>query len=282
MHAIAKNPHFLMNKKEQAFVEIVWQHYYQQGRHDLPWRQTTDPYTILVSEIMLQQTQVERVIPKYQAFVQKWPTVEKLANASLSDVLILWQGLGYNRRAKFLYECAKQVTYNHAGNFPTNYLALQTLPGIGPYTAGAIVAFAFNTHVVLIETNIRTVYLHHFFANKSKVSDKDILTIIEKTLARDTVAQWYAALMDYGSYLKKAHGNNAKQSKHYTKQKRFEGSNRQIRGAILKALSTKSLTVLALIKVLPGYDTDRVLQQLATLAQEGLLQKVKRSYRLPV
>ena len=164
----------------QRFRNLVWKYYKEQGRHTLPWRATTDPYRILVSEVMLQQTQVERVIPFYKNFLTRFPTVRALAAASLADVLAAWQGLGYNRRAKMLHEAAKAVVAQHKGKMPHDAQTLLTLPGIGPYTASAVAAFSDNSDEILIETNIRTVITHHFFPEKDKVSDADILTVLKR------------------------------------------------------------------------------------------------------
>jgi len=127
-----------MSTSVQAFRTTVWNHYRRHGRHTLPWRTTTNPYRILVSEVMLQQTQVERVIPYYKTFLRAFPTVQTLAQAPLSRVLTLWQGLGYNRRAKMLHEAAKQVVAQYGGRMPHDAEALETLRGVGPYTARAV------------------------------------------------------------------------------------------------------------------------------------------------
>lgn len=253
------------------------------GRHDLPWRQTHDPYRILVSEIMLQQTQVARVMPKYETFLDTFPTVEALAQAPLGAVLSLWQGLGYNRRAKLLHECAQVVQREYGGVFPSDEATLRTLPGIGPYTASAVLAFAFNTPTVLIETNVRTVYLHHFFPKGTAVPDSALLPIIAATLDTKNPRAWYAAVMDYGSYLKQTIGNKSKQSKHYAKQSKFAGSDRQIRGAIIRALSnTKSgLTIASLTKELSPIAPERIQTPLQKLIGEEMVQKVGNRYCLP-
>lgn len=270
-----------MNKRERAFVTTVWQHYRQAGRHDLPWRKTTNPYRILVSEIMLQQTQVDRVLPKYRAFLRQWPTARRLAAAPLSDVLRAWQGLGYNRRAKFLRQAAKVVTNELGGNWPKTETTLLSLPGVGPYTAGAVSAFAYDLPVVLIETNIRQVYLHHFFKNKTAVSDEAILKLVKKTLPEGNAREWYWALMDYGAHLKQQQGNLTHRSKHYTKQSRFAGSDRQIRGAILRVLGEEgALTVRSLAEHLASFEKERVVTQLARLQTEGLVKQFRRRYEL--
>lgn len=271
-----------MNQKERSFVEVVKHFYRISGRHDLPWRHTADPYHILVSELMLQQTQVARVIPKYEEFVARWPNAQHLANAQLGDVLRAWQGLGYNRRAKFLHEAVRVVTNELAGQFPQNELELQKLPGLGPYTAAAICAFAYNQPVALIETNVRQVFLHHFYKNKEQITDTEILTLVKKTLPSKNIRKWYWALMDYGSYLKQQHGNLGRKSKHYTKQSKFKGSDREVRGAIVRTLGSgaKSLAQIKtdLVPLLP----EQITMQLPKLLSEGLIVKEGSSrYRLP-
>src|SRR3989338_7324816 len=140
------------------FRSTVWKYWKEHGRHDLPWRLTHDPYRILVSEVMLQQTQVPRVIEKYKEFLKKFPTVRALAKASLSDVLKVWSGLGYNRRGKYLHDAAKEIVA--VGNI--REALASSLPGVGPYTRAAVRVFAFNEPDILIETNIRAAYIHHF------------------------------------------------------------------------------------------------------------------------
>lgn len=189
-----------MNLKERQFVRTIKSFYKKEGRHDLPWRQTTDPYKILVSEIMLQQTQVSRVLEKYKQFLKAFPTAKILAQAPQAEVVKLWSGLGYNRRARFLHQCAKEITV--LKQFPKTVEDLEKLPGIGHYTARAVATFAFNQPHVFIETNIRTVFVYHFFPKKKAVSDTDILKLVEHTLDTKNPRQWYWALMDYGSYLK--------------------------------------------------------------------------------
>lgn len=227
-------------QKVEVLLDTVLSHYHTNGRAHLPWRQTKNPYRILVSEVMLQQTQVDRVLPKYKLFVKKFPTVSVLAQAPLSEVLLVWSGLGYNRRAKMLHNAAKMVTSERGGVFPKTAPELEALPGVGPYTARAVAIFAFNKPEVCIETNIRTVFTHVYFPKKKIVSDKEILPLIEKTLARALQRgirpkDFYAALMDYGSYLKKNGVRVNSKSKHYAKQSKFEGSARQKRAAKLRA-----------------------------------------------
>lgn len=263
------------------FIETVWKFYREHGRHELPWRNTADPYKILVSEVMLQQTQVARVIPKYYSFLKKFPSIKKLSTASLGEVLREWQGLGYNRRAKMLHSCAQSVTEENHGVFPRTVNELKKLPGIGQYTAGAVCVFAYNTPALIIETNIRTVFLHHFFKHQSHVDDKEVMLCMERLPLMDNPREWYAALMDYGSYLKSMHGNQNIRSKQYVKQTPFEGSGRQIRGAIIRLLSIKEMSFAKISRELSQYEPDFLQVQLNGLLHEDLIQKYQRSYRLP-
>jgi len=214
----------------------MWK-FYGSHKRDFPWRNTSDFYNIWVSEMMLQQTQTSRVIDKYNEFIRTFPDFQSLANAPQSEVLRLWQGLGYNRRALYLKRSAEIITVANKENqkiVTTEFLV--TLPGIGPNTAGAIYAFTMNKPVVFIETNIRRVMINEFFKNQSTVDDKEILQLIEQTLDSNNPREWYYALMDYGAYLAKTISNPNRQSRHYTKQSKFEGSLRQTRGKILKLL----------------------------------------------
>jgi A/G-specific adenine glycosylase len=211
----------------QTFRKLVLTYFEGHGRHTLPWRKTKNPYKILVSEIMLQQTQVERVLPYYHAWLEKFPTMQDLAAAPLAEVLRAWQGLGYNRRAKMLHDAAKEIVFNRGGKFPKTVPELESLPGVGHYTARAVAAFAYDQDVVMIETNIRTAVTHHFFTGHEKVSDQDILVLLEKSLPKGAARLWYAALMDYGSFLKSQGIRINSKAQSYTKQKKFEGSARQ-------------------------------------------------------
>lgn len=265
------------------FLSLIETYYADHGRHDLPWRLPEpdgafDPYKILVSELMLQQTQVPRVIPKYEAFLQQFPTVRSLAAAPLGDVLIAWQGLGYNRRAKFLWLAAQKTVGEFGGQLPHNQQALESLPGVGSNTAGAILAYAFNEPVVFIETNIRTVYIHHFFKDEANVSDAAVRAIVSETLERQNPRVFYWSIMDYGAHLKQTVGNLSRSSKAYTKQSRFAGSARQVRGRALRLLAAGALTEAALFDELAD---ERSAAILASLTAEGLIQKANGHYRLP-
>ncbi|MDA1079184.1 MAG: A/G-specific adenine glycosylase [bacterium] len=256
------------------FQTYIRNWYLRNGRHELPWRQTSDPYHILVSELMLQQTQVERVIPKYMSFIQKFPNFGTLVKAEQAEVMQLWQGLGYNRRAKYLHQCAKQITNKP---FPTTLTELEKLPGIGPYTATAICAFAYNQPVTMIETNIRTVFLYHFFPDRSEVKDVELLPLICETLDNDNPREWYWALMDYGSVLKKLTGNHNRRSSNYTKQSKFVGSLRQVRGEIIRLLTRATeLTEAELQTKITGNKT-HFPEAFLQLQKEGMIRHGKKS-----
>jgi A/G-specific adenine glycosylase len=237
-------------------------------REHLPWRETHDPYKILVSEVMLQQTQVERVIPFYERFIKRFPDAKTLAKAPLSEVLKYWSGLGYNRRGKFLHEAGKVIAKEGWTG--------KKLPGVGPYTAAAIEAFAHNKPTVFIETNIRTVFIYYCFAKRRKldslVSDAEILPLVEKALTQSRMKprDFYAALMDYGSHLKQRGIKLNTRSKHYNKQSKFEGSYRQLRGAILRALLAQPQTMDTLVDLTERKHSD-VARVVATLAGEGMV-----------
>ena len=254
-------------------------YYAAHGRHDLPWRQIADPYAILVSELMLQQTQVARVIPKYGQFLELFPAVHDLAAADLADVLRAWQGLGYNRRAKYLWQAAGKLVHDYDGIFPQDITELVKLPGVGKNTAGAVTAYAYNQPVVFIETNVRTVVIHHFFHDQTDISDADIAGVLPDALAATSLSprEFYWALMDYGTHLKAIIGNLNKLSKNYTKQSTFHGSRRQVRGAVLRLLTEEPKTRNMLRNELPD---ERLESVLGDLAAEGLVQFDGKHYHL--
>ncbi len=267
--------------KVKKFRAAVWRHYRRNGRHRLPWRQTRDPYKILVSEIMLQQTQVERVTPFYKNFLQRFPTVQALARSPLSSALRQWQGLGYNRRAKHLREAAKEIVTRHRGIFPTSVEDLEALPGIGPYTARAVAAFAYGQDVVVVETNIRTAVIHHFFPGKKKINDRDIEKVLARALPKGRAREWYGALMDYGAYLKRSGVSHNARSVAYARQSKFSGSLREARGAILRALARASATRGELGGLVGAGREERFSAALSALLAEGLVARRQERYRLP-
>ncbi|MBI2645031.1 A/G-specific adenine glycosylase [Candidatus Uhrbacteria bacterium] len=245
----------------------------------MPWRKTTDSYSILVSEIILQQTQVERGIEKYKEFIEKFPSIQALAGASTHDVLKAWSGLGYNRRALFLQKAAKYIIEHCDGVFPVEAGEIEKLPGVGPYTARAVRAFAFDAPEVFIETNIRRIYIHFFFSDVEGISDAQLLPIIQKTLWKKSPREWYSALMDYGSSEFKGVPNPNKRSRHYARQSKFEGSRRQARAVILKnilATENASLSdIQKFLKVRPSlvrYTPDSIVRRiLKEMEAEGFL-----------
>jgi len=264
----------------RAFQKLIHEHYAGNARTLLPWRRTRTPYRILVSEIMLQQTQVERVIDKYKVFIRTFPDLSSLAVAPLSDILKVWQGLGYNRRAVALQKIARAVTEEGLGRLPVNREELLKLPGIGRYTASAVLTFAHNQPNIFIETNIRRVFIHFFFKDREKISDAEILPLIEKTLDAGDPREWYYALMDYGAMLKKAVENPNRKSAHYKKQTPFHGSNRQLRGTIIKTLiRNPGISQKELIEQL-GSDPEKTEENLALLLKEGFLKKKGRQFSI--
>ena len=261
------------------FQEMVLSHYDLYGRN-LVWRNTSDPYHILVSEIMLQQTQVERVSKKFPEFICAFPNFSSLANATLTDILTVWQGLGYNRRAIALQKCAIRVVNDYNGTLPADVDILATFPGIGRATASSIAAFAFNMPVVFIETNIRRVFIHFFFAAGKNVSDADIMSLVEKALYRENPRVWYWALMDLGSALKKTVPNPNRRSLHYTRQSPFEGSDRKIRGRLLKILLQNQFLNEEEILGCIAEDPDRVRRILGALESDGFIERTENGFVL--
>lgn len=269
-----------------AFREMIWEYYREHGRHDLPWRTDVSPYGVLVSEVMLQQTQVSRVRQKYSEWLTRFPDFAALSQAPVGDVIAAWQGLGYNRRALRLREAAQMVVGEYATILPSDPTELVKLPGVGVNTAGSMAAFAYDEPVVFIETNIRRVYIHHFGEQgvhtkafdgplAPKLNDKELMPYIEATLDREHPREWYWALMDYGSDLAKRVVNPNRKSEHYVVQPRFEGSRRQIRGEVLRQLLTgpKSATGM-------GIQDARLAIVLEALVKEGFVSESDGTYAL--
>lgn len=260
---------FVPKTNIQDFKQTLWD-YYKAHARDLPWRHTTNPYHIVVSEIMLQQTQVPRVIEKYNEFLKVFPAWQHLAKASFTQVLQVWSGLGYNRRAKYLQAIAQKVVTEFNGTLPSDPLVLETFPGIGKATAASITVYASNKPIPFIETNIRRIFIHHFFQDKSGIDDKEIALLVEATMDYTNPRQWYWALMDYGTYLATQVENPNRKSKHYTKQSKFEGSVRKIRGEILRQLMKHKILTKKQIHLLDS-DGERVNVALKGLLQDGLV-----------
>jgi A/G-specific adenine glycosylase len=255
-----------------AFKEFIW-NFYKDNCRDFAWRNIDNPYHVLVSEIMLQQTQTHRVIDKYQEFIAAFPTLEALAASQLRDVLMVWQGLGYYRRARYLHQLAQIVVNEHSGVLPQDTKILQTLPGIGAGTAGSLGAFAYNMPTVFIETNIRAVFIHCFFRNNVNVTDKELLPLIAATVDHGNPREWYYALMDYGVWCKSQYVNPSRKSAHYNKQSKFEGSDRQIRAQILKLVAEKECIAHKDIVSAVNKDIDRVERIVDQLLNERFIKK---------
>ena len=237
----------------------------------MAWRDEITPYGVFVSEIMLQQTQVSRVAEKYPRFIDRFPSFEALAAASLREVLEEWSGLGYNRRARFLHEAARIILAEHDGSLPKDPALLRRLPGIGVNSAGSIAAFAFNLPVLFLETNIRTVYIFYFFPGEERVADSRLLLLLEDTLDRRAPREWYYALMDLGVFLKARVGNLTRKSRSYATQSPFKGSLREVRGALLRALTVDGPISRASLEERLPYEEERLTRALAALEKEGFV-----------
>ena len=254
-----------------AFRTVVLDFYAAHGRV-FPWRVTRNPWSILVSEIMLQQTQTHRVEPKYTAWMQRFPDAASLARAPVRDVFEAWKGLGYNSRALRLKQTAVACMELYAGQPPADEKLLLELPGIGKYTARAILAFAYGIPSALLETNIRTALIFHFFRGHEKIRDRELEATAEAVLDRSDPRTWYQALMDYGAWLKKMEPDSGRKAAVYAKQSRFEGSVRQARGIILKTLIEKPGMDLAVFAAESGFEYRRLDAAVRGLSRDGLIQ----------
>ena len=257
---------------ETAFIKKVLTHYEKYGRHDLMWRKKISPYRILVSEIMLQQTQVTRVQPKFEIWMKKYPTLSKLCAASFTDILKLWQGLGYQRRAKALYDIARTTKA-----LPKTYEELVSIQGIGPYTASALMAFAYDSFPEhLLETNIRTALIEEFHVGETNIHDgllyDDLARLTKHKVVQKVGARtWYYALMDYGAYLKASKISHNAKSAHHTVQSPYKGSVRELRAKVLFAITHKE-------KLPTDERREEVLEKLIS---EGYIVKKGKGYIIP-
>lgn len=263
----------------REFQNTIYANYRESGR-SFPWRETNDPYCILVSEIMLQQTQTDRVVPKYLEWLDRFPTLKSLAEAPFQAVLERWIGLGYNRRARYLQEACKMIAQEYEGEFPHEANELERLPGIGKYTSAAVSTFAFGIPNAFIETNIRAVFLFFFFKDEIDVHDSDIMVAVDAAMDRADPRAWYYALMDYGASLKKTVVNPNRKSRHYTKQSRFSGSLREARGAIIRHLGKRGDAELRSIAATEGLPVERIAEAAQSLVSEGMVAETDGIYRI--
>ncbi len=264
--------------------------WYARYRRDLPWRRTRDPYAVLVSEVMLQQTQVSRVLGAYPRFLRRFPTLAALARASLGDVLRAWAGLGYNRRARDLWRAARSA----AGGLPPTRSELDALPGIGRYTAGAVACFAYDAPEPFADTNIRRVLGRLALGHPASSTVAE--AIDAELLPGRRAARWHHALMDLGATVclaraprcdrcplaracvAKARGT-ATIPAAPRRQAAFARSDRRVRGAILRALAPRQEgRTVAAIRAAVGHRADRLTRDLVA---EGLLERHRGRIRLP-
>ena len=268
-----------------TFQDHILKWYSCNNRDYLPWRVTktrkVSAYHILVSEVMLQQTQVNRVREKFLAFLKAFSTLHVLSRAPLRDILVVWQGMGYNRRAIYLKRAAEILVAKYNGTIPRDPKLLDALPGIGPYTAGAIACFAYNKPTVFLDTNIRKVFIHHFFGQKKKderrkrVSDKEILSVARRALWKNDPRRWHYALMDYGASEFSRRPDLLAKSASYHKQSRFEGSPRYWRSQIVTyLLSHRHVRIDEIRTFVPG----PVSPLLQSLYKDGLVRKSGNVY----
>lgn len=240
---------------DEARVRIFQEKIWAEGSRlyrGLPWRHIDDPYAVLVSEVMLQQTQVKRVLGFWKRFLDRFPTLDALAAAETGAVLESWQGLGYNRRALMLKRCAETCSAQYSGTLPSGYDDLLSLPGIGPATAAGVRAFAWNEPGVYLETNVRSVFLYEWFADEADpVSDRRLIPLVRETCPDENPRDWYYALLDYGAYLKAHEVNPSRKSAHHSRQSAFEGSRRQKRAELVRIVLEN-----------PGITRDSLLAQL--------------------
>ena len=255
--------------------------FYRRWGRTFSWRSTISPYRVLVSEIMLQQTQTTRVESKFEPFVEQFPGFAELAAAPFGEVLRCWKGLGYNRRARYLHDTAGRIASEFGSELPDDPRILEGFPGIGKATAASICVFAFDRPFAFIETNIKTVFIHFFFAGQVKVSDRQILDLVERTMDRDHPRQWFYALMDYGVMLKKSVGNLNRKSSSYTRQSRFAGSNRELRGTILQLLLDHHQIAIDELPDLLAEPAGRVQELVRALDTEGLVKAENNLLGLP-
>ncbi|HLD24980.1 MAG TPA: Fe-S cluster assembly protein HesB [Patescibacteria group bacterium] len=283
-----------LNKKQITDFQLKIFTWWEIHKRDLPWRHTRDPYRIFVSEVMLQQTQVLRVIPKYREFIKRFPTISDLANASAADVLRLWKGMGYNRRALFLYNAAHKIVEHYKSEFPVTEAQLSKLPGVGIYTARAILVFSFGENIALVDTNIRRIITHFFFRGLPQ-KEKIIQEVADQLVPKGKSWEWHQALMDYGAIgLKMVRGYRAQGIE---KQKRnsqlypkphapipFKDSTRYFRGRIVDYLREGNKDEAELISYAShtfGKTNGFYMSIISSLIKDGLIVRQGKSLALP-
>lgn len=287
----------LLEKKSKFNKTLfAWQ---RKNYREMPWRDTRDPYRIVISEIMLQQTQVDRVRTKYDEFLKKFPTAQKLAKAPLGEVLRVWSGLGYNRRARYLHECAKKITEEYGGKFPETYAELVALPGIGRSTAGALLAFSFGQDTPMIDTNIRRILIRTFFSQNmsrsdldSRPSDKELYAFAVALIPKGKGRMWNYAMLDLGASLCGARNHSdecplmplhgpVSDFVYKKPQKKFKDSRRYYRGQILKLLAEKKSLRIAKLPELLSKKQSEIEGILHDLEKERLVVRIRESLSLP-
>ncbi|RMG59267.1 MAG: A/G-specific adenine glycosylase [Deltaproteobacteria bacterium] len=255
-------------KEVTHFHRVVYDCYRRLGR-SFPWRETDDPYEIFVSEMMLQQTPVQRVMGKYEEFLKHFPIVQKLAEADLSSVLKVWSGIGYNRRALYLRNAARKICEIHGGTIPSSLKALLNLPGVGQSTAGALLNFAFRIPTPFVETNIRRA-ITHFFQIPGETRDGEILSLVDATMDRKNPRTWFYALMDYGASLRRRPEKGEKKEHRHEP---FRGSRREKRGKVLRALLSLGELTLEELERETGEERSQLTPLLRDMVEEGLLKQ---------
>jgi A/G-specific adenine glycosylase len=258
----------------QEFQKKVFS-FYQKNKRDLPWRKTTDPYKILLSELMLQQTQVNRVILYYEKWITRWPDIHALASASLAEVLQAWMGLGYNTRAINLHKAARKIVTEFDNDVLEAMKQYKEIPGVGRYTSQAVQIFSTNADIVTIDTNIRRIFIKEFHLPE-KVSDKELWRLAEKCLPKGRSREWHNALMDYGALHLTSQKTGIKPK---TQQSRFEGSDRQIRARILRCLLNDTMSLSELKKTF-RIEQKRLRRILDKMVTEKIIVNNNNSYQL--
>lgn len=264
----------ISDQQIRLFQKKVLSFYTQHGR-DLPWRKTTDPYKILLSEVMLQQTQVSRVIEYYTQWTSRWPTIESLAEASQKDVLRAWMGLGYNRRAIHLHQAARAISKTFDGDVLKAMNSYDEVPGIGPYTSRAVQIFSSNADIVTVDTNIRRILIHEFLLSEN-LSPKVLWLLAERCLPSGRSREWHNALMDYGALLMTSRKTGIRP---LAIQSRFKGSDRQIRGIVIRSLLQHPSPLSELEKI-TNVNTIRLKKILNKMIQESLISAYDNQYTI--